>query len=374
MTQLVPSLTVSDRIVVRRMRELPVAGKALVAMGDPVSPSTVVCRGEVPGEIVVVSPADELGLTPELVKDSYLVKVGEQVKEGTVLVRASYFFGLIKSEVVSPIAGTVAFITEEHGRIGVQLPPTIAQRIAYCGGRVVELGKDGVVELKSEASLVQGIFGVGCERVGTIRALPIAVDQPVKIADLPQDCTDLILVGGMAPCDGVLQEAALRGAVGFVCGSVSAKILQEFVGDEIGVAVTGDESISMSLVVTEGFGAIPMSKRANEVLMARAGAIAGINGTTQVRAGAVRPEILVPYPSDGTETITECASLQLPELGIGSRIRLIRYPFFGRFGSVTELPDELREIETGALVRVLNAKLDDGRDVVVPRANIELLA
>lgn len=375
MTQLVPSLTVTDRMLVRRVRELPVPGKALKAVGDLVEPSTLVCHGEIPGEIVVVSPADELGLTPELVKNSYLVTVGQSVTQGTVLVRVSYFFGLIKSAVVSPIDGKITFITEEHGRIGIQMPSTVAERIAYCGGRVVAIGDDGVVELESEVSLVQGIFGVGGERVGTIRMLSCALDSIVGVGDFPEDCTGAILVGGMAPDLGTLQEAARRGAVGFVCGSVSAKILQEFVGDDIGVAVTGDEAVSMSLVVTEGFGAIPMSPRAHAVLAARADCVAGINGTTQVRAGAVRPEILVSYSSDATEgSQVKSAPLELPELKLGSRIRLIRYPHFGRFGTVTSLPDELREIETGALVRVLSAKLDDGEEVIVPRANIELLA
>jgi hypothetical protein len=42
-------------------------------------------------------------------------------------------------------------------------------------------------------------------------------------------------------------------------------------------------------------------------------------------------------------------------------------------GVIEELPHELVRIETGASVRVLRAKLDDGRQVTVPRANVELL-
>jgi hypothetical protein len=59
-------------------------------------------------------------------------------------------------------------------------------------------------------------------------------------------------------------------------------------------------------------------------------------------------------------------------LEIGARVRLIRVPYFGSRGTVSELPHELRELETGAMARVLCARLDDGRDVVVPRANVEL--
>lgn len=372
MTQLVPSLTVTDRIRIRRMRELPVKGTGLLKPGDVVDPCAVVCRGEIPGEIVVVSPCDELGLDHELLKDAYRVAVGDNVARGAVLVSTSAFFGLIRSQVISPIDGTIAFITSDQGRIGVQLPPTVAERIAYCGGRVVTIEESGATELESDVALVQGIFGVGGERVGTLHMLPCALDERPNPSHVPIECSGLILVGGMDPDCEVLQLAATRGAVGFVCGSVSAQALQGYVGSEIGVAVTGDESVTMSLVITEGFGAIPMSPRVHAVLAAQDSAVAAINGTTQVRAGAVRPEVLVPLPLD--DHIHASARQLLPELKVGSRVRLIRYPYFGSFGTVAALPDQLHTIETGAAVRVLHAKLDDGQLIVVPRANIELLS
>lgn len=372
MTQLVPSLTVTDRIRIRRMRELPVKGTGLLAVGDLVDPRAVVCRGEIPGEIVVVSPCDELGLDHALLKDGYRVAVGDRVERGAVLVSTSTFFGLIRSQVASPIDGTIAFITSDQGRIGVQLPPTVAERIAYCGGRVLNVEESGATELESDVALVQGIFGVGGERVGVLRILPCALDERPSESQIPMECNGQILVGGMDPDCNVLQLAARRGAVGFVCASVSAQALQGFVGTEIGVAVTGDEPVTMSLVITEGFGSIPMSPRAHAVLAARAGSVAAINGTTQVRAGAVRPEVLIPLPLDGD--VHEIAEQLLPELKVGSRVRLIRYPYFGSFGTVAELPDQLHTIETGAAVRVLHAQLDDGQRIVVPRANIELLS
>ena len=380
MTQLVPSLTITERIKICRTRELPVPGAALCAVGDYVTPETVVCRGEIAGEIVVVNPADELGISSDSLKENYLIAVGDKISEGDILVSKTYFFKLLKNEVRAPISGTIAFITAEHGRIGIQMPATIATRIAYCGGQVTEIGKGGAVTLVNDVSLVQGIFGVGGERVGKIYTLPTALDALVLIADLPTDCSGLILVGGMAPASGTLKEAAARGAQGFVCGSVTARMLQEFVGSDIGVAVTGDEPISMSLIVTEGFGEIAMSQHAYDVLALRAGCAASFNGTTQVRAGAVRPEIVVPILGAqrelkiSTSTFADAPELiAVPQLKVGSRVRLIRYPYFGLFATVTQMPEELCVIETGARVRVLKAVLSDAREVTVPRTNIELL-
>ena len=60
-------------------------------------------------------------------------------------------------------------------------------------------------------------------------------------------------------------------------------------------------------------------------------------------------------------------------LEIGTRIRVIREPDFGRFGRVAALPPEPQQILTGASVRVLGADLDGGEHVVIPRANVEII-
>jgi hypothetical protein len=54
-------------------------------------------------------------------------------------------------------------------------------------------------------------------------------------------------------------------------------------------------------------------------------------------------------------------------------VRIIRQPNFGRIGKVTALPVELQDIETEAKVRVLEVELDDGRRVLLPRANVEII-
>jgi hypothetical protein len=55
-------------------------------------------------------------------------------------------------------------------------------------------------------------------------------------------------------------------------------------------------------------------------------------------------------------------------------VRIIREPYFGKLATVTALPPQLVEIPTGAMVRVLEAEVEDGKHVVVPRANVEIIA
>ena len=61
------------------------------------------------------------------------------------------------------------------------------------------------------------------------------------------------------------------------------------------------------------------------------------------------------------------------ELAVGTPVRIIRVPHFGLLGEVTALPPEPRRLESGSLVRVLRARLADGQEVTVPRANVEII-
>jgi len=60
---------------------------------------------------------------------------------------------------------------------------------------------------------------------------------------------------------------------------------------------------------------------------------------------------------------------------VGSFVRVIRQPWFGRLGCVVELPAELAALDTEARVRVLVVEFADDRTrATVPRANVERLA
>jgi hypothetical protein len=101
------------------------------------------------------------------------------------------------------------------------------------------------------------------------------------------------------------------------------------------------------------------------------GKVASIDGATQIRAGVIRPEILVPGDAAAPGAVAEGVVQQV--LAPGSRVRVIREPLFGQLAKVAALPAELREIETEARVRVAEVELDDGQRVVIPRANLEII-
>ena len=93
---------------------------------------------------------------------------------------------------------------------------------------------------------------------------------------------------------------------------------------------------------------------------------------TQIRAGVLRPEIIVP-DVEGDQRRSEADGGGKQGMDIGDLLRVIRVPYFGRIGRVSALPAELQEVESGALVRVLEVEFEGGEKVVVPRANVEMI-
>jgi hypothetical protein len=113
-----------------------------------------------------------------------------------------------------------------------------------------------------------------------------------------------------------------------------------------------------------------MASRTFDLLKKFDGEYASINGATQIRAGVIRPEIIIPH------TITDDITVKTAdaELIIGTRVRVIREPHFGRFANIIELPAELHVIPTGAKVRVAKVKFNNDDEDIIPRANLEIYA
>jgi hypothetical protein len=366
-----PGLTVSRDIVVQRVRRLPIKGEVAVKPGDKVSHDTVVARAMLPGILQTIRLAEKLGVEAKEVPGFFHLKVGDPIGVGQQVAETPGFFGLFKQPVISDFAGTVETISEVTGHVLVREPSIPVDVTAYLDGSVIDVMPEEGAVIETRGAMVQGIFGIGGERNGPIR---IAVSSPDEVLDaghIKPDDAGKILVGGSGVTYEALERANNEGVVGLVVGAVRDVDITKFLGYDIGVAITGQEPINVTLICTEGFGVLRMADRTFELLKSIEGRTASLNGATQIRAGVIRPEVIAPSDSvSGEGQVASSGGTLEP----GTPIRIIREPYFGLLGKVTGLPAQLVTVESGAEVRVLNAKLDDGRDVTVPRANVEIIA
>lgn len=196
---LTPALAVTSRTTVRRRRDLPIPGEILVREGDVVQGSHVVARALLEGELRLLRAAELLGIPAEDVAAALKVKVDDDVAEGAVVAEVRGLWGLFKSTVLAPMGGRIEFVSSSTGHIGIRAPSRPLDLPAYITGKVVAVDANRSVVIESECTFVQGIFGVGGERQGRVRILPISPTTMVTEEAIPSDLSGSIVVGGHSP-------------------------------------------------------------------------------------------------------------------------------------------------------------------------------
>jgi len=372
-----PGLKVKKDLVVRKTRKLPIKGEILVNVGDNVHSDTVVARTHVPGDLKIVRVAQILGIELEDTERYMIRKIEDHVKEDEVIAKSTSFFGLFKTFVRSPVEGTIEHISNVTGQVVIREPPIPVEVKAYVPGTVVNVFTGEGVTIETSAAFIQGIFGIGGETEGKILMVADSPEDVLTDVLIKSDYKGKILIGGSLVTGDALHKAVKAGVRGVIVGGMDDKDLVDFLGYEIGVAITGHEDVGITLILTEGFGKMRMSKRTFALLRSFEGKQASISGATQIRAGVIRPEIIIPFEKRDRKKVREEEELRSKGLEPGTKIRVIRKPYFGALGQVVNLPVELQKVETESRVRVLEATLETqppgAKPVVIPRANVEII-
>jgi hypothetical protein len=366
-----PGLRVTALAAFRKERILPLKGEVLVKKGDLVTAEQIVARTELPGNVHSVNVANMLSVLPDEVPGKMEKKDGAPVEVDEPIARSSSLFGLIKSVAKSPIKGFVESVSEVTGQVLLREPPIPVEVDAYVDGEVVEVRPEEGVVVETHGSLIQGIFGIGGEAFGVIEMVADDPDEVLDGSSIGPQHEGKIIVGGSLVTSAALEKAISCGVMGVVAGGIDDATIKEFLGYDIGVAITGNEDKGVTVVVTEGFGKIHMAHGTFDLLKSRAGRKASMNGATQIRAGVIRPEVVVPLQERAQGG--PAAAVVAGGLAPGTRVRIIREPHFGALGTVSDLPAQLQKMPSEAMVRVLNVQLEEGGSHMLPRANVEII-
>ena len=367
-----PGLRVTEHTAVRKERRLPIAGDVLVEQGAQVRAEDIVARAELPGDVHTVNVVNQLAIAPGDM-DRYMSKgPGDAVAKDEVLAETRPLIKWFRSTARSPIDGTVETISKVTGQVLLRTAPQPVEVRAYVDGTVVEVQEHEGVVVETTGAFIQGILGIGGEVTGEIAIVGGGPDAVISPEDLTADLAGKIVVAGSLITSDVYARAGEVGIAALVCGGFHDRDLRELLGYDLGVAITGHEDVSPILIMTEGFGKIAMAQATYDLLSAHAGQRASANGATQIRAGVLRPEIIIPSdaaaPAKGEEGDGKIAGLTE-----GSCVRIIREPDFGHLGVVKRLPPGVEAVECETKVRVVEVEFTDGRTVTVPRANVEAI-
>lgn len=371
-----PGLRVASQTEMEKERILPLKGRVEVKVGDRVTADTIVAKTELPGTVHIINVVGVLGCDADEVPESMLKKEGEKIEKGEIIAESKPllpFLKFLSGKVRSPIDGLVEKVSPITGQVILREPPQPVVVKAYIEGEVTEVIPEEGVRAKTTATFIQGIFGVGGETGGEIVMGVQSPADELRPEDIRPEHKGKVVVGGSYVGIEAIRKGIEQGVAGIVSGGFSDKDLKRLLGYDLGVAITGHEDLGITLVITEGFGRINMAERTFSLLKEREGLRASICGATQIRAGVIRPEIIIPLPESLRRTGAEQHKYAEDGIGEGDSIRIIREPNFGKLGKIKRLIPELTVMESETKVRVMEVTLQDGTDFIVPRANVEII-
>ena len=118
-----PGLKVLKNTEIFKERRLPLKGQVESKVGDIVKPDDVVANTDLPGNVQMINVANQLNIDASDIEDYMIKGSGESIKKGDLIAETKGLFGFFKSEVKSPLDGTIGNISDVTGQV-----------INVCGG------------------------------------------------------------------------------------------------------------------------------------------------------------------------------------------------------------------------------------------------
>ena len=300
------------------------SGDSYAKQGDLVKPDTVLAENKYePPKIYIVLISEALGrkLTENEVREGLMVKESDNVYDGQVLFinKSSVFMSdenqrklkdfKIKYEgrtftvpppnvftdgigiqfkpddkVLSPVKGIVEKISYTTGTILIKnvLEPAKKsyQLFADVYGVVKSINENKDFLLNINSAIIEGKIGFG-KNVGGF----------LKIYDSNSSMTDTIVFKHYISYIDA-EELMKQKVKGVICNFISYHCLKFIIGKDIGVAITGGEDIPFSLLIINGFSDSPITESFININLCIDKYVL-LMPSTQIRAGVIRPKILI---------------------------------------------------------------------------------
>ena len=237
---------------------------------------------------VKVNIAKKLNIKPKLIARYLKKNLNDFVYAGEQLAMQMFDTKGVRIPAVvhAPSTGTIEKIDLEEGTVTIRYNKKPFRLFAGVGGKITEIGNNKSVSIAFKGYSFNGIIGFGSEAFGKILFL-----ENTQEIGKPEAKSILVIPGKIDY--SFLKKAADLKIAGIIAASIDNRDLVEFTGEEIGVALTGNENIPFPLILTEGFGNFQMQPELRNFFRQQTGKPTFIDGHTQIRAGVIRPKIII---------------------------------------------------------------------------------
>ena len=318
----------------------------------------------VQSDSVVISHKD-LGLSKLQFSERVLVSSGQMVSRGQHLLRGGKYVALALSRVIS--------VSLFEGEMVLEPIFHATEITAFIDGVVIAVEEADSCLVAAKGYRFKGEVGYGGEAVGRLRVLQTA-NLELDASDLPDDLADCIIVVQGSVSEVVLSRLAEQNIAGLVMGYAEPLTLKRFLPSNplqhLGMLM----ETPFPIMLINGFTK-PITGRVFKQIALLDGQQAALDAATQIRAGIIRPELLIALADEEIDLAENYNNLYMESAGLyeGAKVVILREPHPGEEGMLQKISSTREETPAGTLTTLATVLLDNGKTVQVPVFNCRVL-
>jgi hypothetical protein len=335
-----------------RERRLPIKGTVRARLNQKVSAADVVAEATWARDHVFLDVARTLAITAAAADGLIRCKVGESIPSGFIIARGA---GIFPKTLRAPQAGRV--VATGGGQVLIEFGEARLELRAGISGTVKEVIPDRGVIIQTTGALVQGVWGNGRVDTGVMVNLADKPGALLTAGRLDVSMRGSILVGGQVREAEVLRAAAEMSVRGLLIGSLFPSLLPLA------------QEMRYPIVLTDGFGVLPMNSLAYRLLTTNAKREVTLNAEAYDRYSGARPEAIIPLPSDTPPQPPR----DVEAFAAGQTVRARRQPAAGMIGTILSLRPGLTVFPSGLRAPAADVRLENSEQLLIPLVNLEVV-
>ncbi len=349
---LAPLLHVIPLTTIVRERTLPVAGKVNVHVNQRVNPTDVIAEATFAREHVLLDVARTFGISANAADKLIKVQEGDRLTQGALIAESG---GIIPRSIKAPRAGRV--MIAGSGQVLMEVGDTRIELRAGLPGVVTQVIPDKGVVIRTAGALIQGVWGNGRIDNGLMVNLLEKPDDVLTSARLDVSLRGSVILAGQVRDLDTLKVAAEMPVRGLILSSMPSSL------------ITNAYQMRYPILVTEGFGALPMNSAAFKLLTTNNKREVTVNADHFDRYTGNRPEVIIPLPISSEPDEPN----PYETFAVGQTVRMRRPPNAGMIGTISNLRPGLSLLQSGLRAPAVDVKLENGENAVVPLVNLEVV-
>ena len=336
----------------RRRRVLREEGSVLVEINDVVNSGDIVARGRHSKKHLMLDASRALNVPTSSVEDLMQRSVGDRVEKGSIIAGRRRIAGRLLR---APVDGRLAAIS--GGQILLQVSDETTELFARIPGKIVDIEANRGVIIESVCAWTQGNWGNGRFADGKLHMRVDDAKQALTVDEIDNKLQGAIVIAGQCSQREALELAAQVSIGGLLLGSLATRLLP--------LAIKMDYPI----VLTEGFGEIPMNPVAHQLLKQYRSQPATLNAEENDPFREQGPELIIPQKDSEKAFPPE----EVGEISVGQQVRVVHARHMGAVGKISKMLSSSTLFPSGLRARSAELTLSDGSKAVIALANLEIL-